>query len=739
MKKFTLLALAAMTLTPATTFADSWQKVVTNATEFKNAYAAVGAGAAGENYEIICDWDAGEVVSVGKLKTTQVKGRLVIKSNQTEFDKMPQLQMSFEADVDGTKDELGKMRSVIFENLNLVGNGSYLIDDRRDMFADTIALRHCDIHDMLRSVLRFDADKGTIPQAEAGKMLIDVIEVKECFIHGTAQASGDNWSVFRTFMPVNTFDIHDNIFYDMPYTKSLWETRIPGEEQATVNFCNNLVLLGENKKTSTGGFVALNPAANLATGSSFIIANNVFVGPKVGSHILVNDSSTYTNTKIISVSNASVTTFNNIVDEETYMPLEDLKAYLEPLSTTMFGMNDMTLASQEGFSWGTGQWFQEAAKNMYYILKDNPWSKLGYDYINYADGYYVGPSIAYVDKFPTPAAVNVTIDGPKYITYTVSPQKEQYYLGDEVTITVKDHNSIYRKFNTFNGWNDGVKETSRTEVLNGDLNLTASYTNDDNVVSAFDFSQVVKNQDMASYNADIYLNMDERFQAVVKGVVNDTATSVTAPVPYIYGNFQSRPAKFGEDDPEMQMAIISRRTAAAVKSIQHDYAQVEFSTNGLKGITFSCFVGTDNNAAKTQVLEYSTDSTTWNRFANVDIENGIWSELKGTLPADAEGRDVVYVRILGDVASGVVYTLDPNGGLVDDLGNLDEEVFAKTDCFEYIGNILISSATIDGITDMAADKNIQSTNAPVFNMMGMQVGKDAKGLLIKNGKKVLVK
>ena len=40
MKRLTYLALAAMTLAPATTFAASWSEEVTNADEFKAAFLA---------------------------------------------------------------------------------------------------------------------------------------------------------------------------------------------------------------------------------------------------------------------------------------------------------------------------------------------------------------------------------------------------------------------------------------------------------------------------------------------------------------------------------------------------------------------------------------------------------------------------------------------------------------------------------------------------------------------------
>ena len=73
----------------------------------------------------------------------------------------------------------------------------------------------------------------------------------------------------------------------------------------------------------------------------------------------------------------------------------------------------------------------------------------------------------------------------------------------------------------------------------------------------------------------------------------------------IPGNFQGRAAKFGEDAVALQMPIISRRTSKFAKNDARDYAVVEFSTKDVKTVEFSCFVGTDNNAAKVQALDYS--------------------------------------------------------------------------------------------------------------------------------------
>ena len=49
----------------------------------------------------------------------------------------------------------------------------------------------------------------------------------------------------------------------------------------------------------------------------------------------------------------------------------------------------------------------------------------------------------------------------------------------------------YTNLNTFNGWSDGVTELSRTEKLTGDLNLTAKFTDNRDVVSAFTLNGII--------------------------------------------------------------------------------------------------------------------------------------------------------------------------------------------------------------------------------------------------------
>ncbi|MBQ8191165.1 MAG: hypothetical protein IJZ45_05315 [Bacteroidaceae bacterium] len=725
MKKLTTLALAALMLAPATSFADSYEKVVTSGSELKTALNALGSGIAGETYTIICDWDATKVESVGKIKPTLTAGTLHLKSNQTDFEKMPQVVLAFEwaADAEGKK-EAGQNLSVIIENLNIHGSGSYLMDHRRAMFADLIALRNCNIHGQARSILRFDGDKheGPIDEATGEKitrsqMNIDKIEVKGCQIHTTAQVSGDNWSTFRTFMPVGEFVIEDNMFYDMPFTKSLWETRDLNDMPTTLHFNNNLVLLGSNHvaaSTANTKFVMLNPGANIAPGSAFYINNNIVAGPKKGFQgEISNDTLVYENTKLVSVEGAIIQATGNVIDTTAYVPLDKLGESMaaQGVPTTLVEVENKIFGDYN-VNWELGQTFQNASKNLYFMLNSNPWKTAGVVIPEMgANNTYVGPSIAYVDEFPTTVSINVKVNGPEYVTYTVSPEKEEYYKGDEVTISFNDHNSAYRTVVNFKGWSDDATlPADRTVVLTGDLDLTATFEPAiENVVSIFDFSTFTGNTNIDSvYTANIY--SEEKYMAEAFMMVLDTTNAAVAPFNYIYGvpentgaslQFAGRAAKFGEDDAEKQMPIITRRTnAAAHQAGQMNYALFKLCTKNLADVKFSCFVGTDNFMFAIQNLEYSLDGQTWVNFASVDMTDSKrdadfggtagylygWKELAGTLPAEANNLDVVYVRVISDPTSAAL--TNPAAGTID---------VTTADTHEYIGQVLITG-TATGVS-----------------------------------------
>lgn len=741
MKKFTLFALAMMTLLPGTTKAESWEKTVATKAEWDAAVKAIG-GISGETYVITLVGDAATSINTGTWKPTAKSGRIVIRSTQTEYEKMPQLlaRIDWANDLEDNGGN-GKNLSLIFENINLQFNGGASASSGQIVYfnkkrapIDTIAFRNCDINNCPRTIMR------SVPVDNAQDtdyQKLDVFEMTNCKVHDINTLSSNSWFSVVLGQPVNSMTFRNNVFYDMPYSKGIWQmSRVPVLDAApTVYFENNTVLLGANKKVVGNVFQVLAPGDYLGQTATYNINNNIFLAPKAGKNSLYNeiDSLSYDgNGMILNSGSGIVMATNNVIDSCGYQGFEaDCfdKETGESKWTYQEITNSLTPEDAGLTSWEEGVVFQDPANSIYYMLKSSA----------AAEGN-LGSSLLYVDAFPVKATVNVSIKGPKYISCTITPAKDVYYVGDELAITLNDHNSHYRTFNKFLGWSNGETEKSINVTLSGNLDLTASFEETAYVLAAFDFSTITKNANFATYPADIYA---EGYQAMLSGVVVDTAgigsSYQTAALPYVAGNLQGRPAKFGEDAAELQMPILSRRTSKYVKANQRDYAVVAFSTESVSNISFSCFVGSDNNAAKTQALEYSTDSATWTRLAAVDIENGKWAELAADLPAVLENKERVYIRIIGDLTNGFIYTPDPAGGIVDDNGNFDDEAYLSADAFEYIGNILISAKNLsNGISNATGNVNAD-TSAPFYNVMGMKVAAGTKGLLIRNGKKIIVK
>lgn len=738
MKKITLMALAGMVFLPTAMKAESFSTEVSTKSEFTAAIDAISTGIAGETYEIILTNDVSDEINTGNLTINIETGRVIIRSEVTDYDEMPILQTGFSWGCNTTEGAYGQQLSLIFENVNLqfrsgntASSGQVIYFNGVQAPIDTIAFRNCEITNIPRTLYR------SVPEidSETGDTIIktiDVLELKNCRVHDMNISSGNSWFTLVVGQFINTLNIEDNMFYDMPYSKGVWQMSRVSETGAapTVNFIHNAVFSGGNNVASNR-FTVLSPGSCLGVATTYNINNNMFIAPQEG--LLVEDTCEYDGAgKLVSMDGGIVFASNNVIDTLGWT-MWDADEYMADGTWTYASVsNNYSLEDAEITSWEAGDVFQDASKSLYYMLTSSKTYTMG------TDGSYLGAAGMYVDEFPVVANVNVAIEGADYVTYDITPSKEEYYVGDEITITIDDHNSYYRTFNTFDGWSDGETEMDRTIALEGDLDITANFTNDNSVIAAFDFSTITSNSNMSSYDADIYYNMDSTYQAVAKGYVNDTASSQVAPFDYIEGNFQCRAAKFGEDEEELQMAIISRRTAAIAKESQRDYVAFEICTTGMSDINFSCFVGTDNNAALIQALEYSTDSTTWERLDTVHITNGIWSELNAALPESADDQEKVYVRVIGDLSEGHVVTPDPDGGLVDDDGNEDTEAYEACDAFEYIGNVLITTGTTSGIKEIYTDEETDE-DAPIYNLMGMKVDKSAKGILIQNGKKFISK
>lgn len=806
-RNFTLLALAAMMLLPQALMAESWTKYVTNKKEYQQAVAAIG-GVAGETYEIILAGpkqadgtyavaDATFVIDGSNDTWSTAKdGTVIIRSEQTDMNNLPRLGCGINM-TDMPEDNKFQL---IIENVsleyrtgNLATSGQIIYWSGNDPtpkdvpvkwdadgnptaygkgeavkkpIADAIIIRNCQICDIPRTLYRsvpgsvWNEELQQSEYAEVEKNHLRYFELSGCKIHDMNLTDGNKWSLLVFGQAVDEIVIKDNIIYNLPFSKGLLEisrvSDLGSDTKLTVE--NNTIIMGRpetgtdanGKEGSTGALAALfNPGANFGISAEYTLNNNIIMLPPTGviSAEVTNSHTksqftidSYTPTKLLNAKYGMVTAKNNVIDWNGYndwsagnIKEEGEYTWLQADTTANFTLEEsgLTFAS-----------FYDAENHNYILEKSNKLYTM-------ADGQPIGAPMMYVDAFPVAASLTVNVEGSRFVDFDVVPAKEKYFNGDEVTITLNDHNSAYRTFNTFKGWSDGSMENPRKVTIEGATELTAQYEEAvEGLVSAFDFSSfTARNNKLEEVKAEI--NADENNVAVAHGFAIDADSDesndyVQCTASAAKATFQGVLNKFGEDDADKQMNVLSRRSSDLARAAKkHNYAQFELSTKGLTGINFSCFVGGDNIILKKQLADWSADGSNWTNFASVELEQrdatflvdgeetagklAGWAELKGTLPAEAENLDKLYIRVISDPESEPLWSVSSLEA-TKDTGVL----------FEYVGNVLITAGNgSQGIQNVS--NTTDATSAPLYNLMGIRVNSQAKGLLIQNGKKVVVK
>ncbi len=747
MKKifYSLLSLVFAAL-PGMTMAESFTREVASVKEFNAALDAIGDGQKGDTYTLVCTWSGSQ--NFKKSPVYKMKyGRLVVKSNVTDFDKMPQFSSLFWLVGEPLKDD--SKVSFVFENVSLKycytkqngKNANVVIDQAGNV--DTVAFRHCDLNDITQQFMR--TYKGKDDQLYN----IDWLEFSGCRIHdcglGTRQ-------IINLGHSVNHVRMNDNLIYDLPRVGSFYTMGLAGETATTPDlyFNNNTVLVSNYQYTANGEekhrtFSVIAPGDNLGAEAVYHVNNNIFMAPMAFSKEDMMEDGDITNealTEWFGVNQGVLYASHNVLDTIHYMNWERTKQqkpdviYMTDDDPHFISPSDAGLAD-----WSEGGSFQNPANSIYLVEKSSPAYTMGIGLMKEADGgaltidgetSYLGASIMYVDKFPTKAAVNVTVNGPSFITYTIEPEQAQYYVGDTITITLNDKNTPYTTLATFKGWSDGSMDRSHKVAVTGDVNLTADYEERTDLVSAF--TTFTNNRDLESAKSDIYKDNDTNNQAEITFATTDDSGNYTA------ANGQSRPSKLDGLDDDQKIPVILVTTDGEQKFSHTNAAIVKFSTKNLSNVKFACVTGTDNSCCKEQTLSYSTDGVKYTQFAKTTVEKPFqFYALEGILPTEADNKDEVYVRIQGTPKADVSgFTLSDVEGQYYVDGVLQTDVFQGASLFEYYGGIVISANSSSTGIDNIATENKTHDDA-TYNLMGLKVPANYKGIVIRNGKKFINK
>lgn len=785
MKKiFTLLCAATLALGAAD--AQTIQRFdVTKKAEFTDALTQIAALPAGSTaYVYIKGYvDVGTLKSGdGNIMVNTLRNIHFIGINDEETGDKATLSMEMQLPKNNTEAD---GFSLHYENLKLRqtqgvwGNSKHLMNfkDSDKHYIDTLEFQGCELTELCRSIYRGEAQNT---ESDAGTM--KVFRMENCQVHNGFRQANAMPAIYMA-QPVNEMTFRNNTFYDLTYLNGIVSfgtmTENTGRQAVKMVFENNTVCAWS--KSSLLGF-----AGGVSTESEFHIKNNIILQPywaddmngRFGDTNGVHGNMGTINEQVESVDDEGNVTMvdpaNGLLTDEEIQARIDKGVVLTNLdgglvqqeNNLLFGYKyqNLTDAIDGGMIIPIGNDENEETEFNFLTMED-----AGFAWTDFVDakndkflindqhavhsagknGAPLGDTNNYTDKVIKPVAVSVKVEGSKTVSYSIEPAQEKYFSGDKITITLYDHNNALRTLNTFKGWSDGSMETVRTiELEDYDLDLTATYEAAiSNVVSYFDFSitPAAGQNKLSSYPADVYA---DGHRAVATMYFCPNITDEEGNVTGLEENYKAadgtenrfnwRAGKFGEDEADKQICVLSRKTSpAAHNAARPDYFVFTFSTVDIKGVEFSAFCGTDNFGYKTQLADYSLDGgATWTNFAKVDLEGRDaeysigagklwgWSELKGILPEAAEGQESVMVRVIGDV----------NGEKVDNIvSEIDHET---ANMFEYTGAVIITTAT--GESGIATVTNSDTrANAQTYNVMGIRVNGNARGLLIRDGKKFI--
>jgi hypothetical protein len=307
----------------------------------------------------------------------------------------------------------------------------------------------------------------------------------------------------------------------------------------------------------------------------------------------------------------------------------------------------------------------------------------------------------------TARTVSVTKSGSFSATVSVSPQKDTYFDGDEITVTAKTHG-----INDFLGWSDGNNDLVRHITINGaNIVLTANFTEYPYYLS-WDFDQLTANNQTFTNLAANHA-VDAENAGIMNYTIADTLNTIG-----------TRNNKF--TDGEL-INCVCRRTLVA--NFAHpDWLYIQFSTAGLSNLKVASKIASDNSIFSTQRMQYSLDGVNYTDFAvdNLTAENftfNVWRHFEGVLPAEAENKANVYVRWIGDSNSQCLFA---------------ENQSAETQQYEYcyIADIIVidknfaldvKNVKTDGSYKIyAADSKVfvqaaKAGKAEIFGMLGQKV------------------
>jgi len=529
---------------------------------------------------------------------------------------------------------------------------------------------------------------------------LEYLEMTDCIVHNTFASSSHNWPLlYFGHLPIEVY-IARNTFYDMPYNKSIFTMNYAVPElgrNAEITFENNTVCITGPTQgiVVTGTYLGQESEFNFHNNLFLVpywendlnLHDSLYSAPRIiscrygiinASHNLVEGYARWESGQNIDAETGDGAFL--ALDTMPQYTMADLELswsdFLNPEGGDYSYMYNIPLATagSDGGPIGDPRWVMTFADPKNLTLVSNAEGAVvtpamgvyesgtevtisasevvGFTFQNWQDtlGNVVSTEnpytfnitsdtylVAYYEELLS-RAITIRLNGTNTATYSLSPAREIYYVGDEVTITVNAH-----YLNDFLGWSDGSKELSRSFVVANDTTIVANFRQYPYML-AWDFCQLTANNTrFSSLEANHYVN--EANKGEMNYVTGDTLAA----------DFQTRNNKFTAEGKELHYSALRRTPAANFDN--PDYLFVKFSTLGYTHITVKSAIASDNCVHLVQKMQYSLNGTDYIDFAVDTLPsaeadwNQVWFPLQGTLPKEAQNREEVYVRWIADKTS----------------------------------------------------------------------------------------
>lgn len=256
-----------------------------------------------------------------------------------------------------------------------------------------------------------------------------------------------------------------------------------------------------------------------------------------------------------------------------------------------------------------------------------------------------------------------------------------YEEGTEVELTTQNNRIV-----TFTNWEDNSTAPSRNIKMDGEKNVKATFSLSDFIVGWDLYEDNPSSERAADYK-------DESENAGLLSLHNAAGGTMT----WLAGGVNKG----------KQNGKYCARVWRPIKDSY--YFEISFSSKGYSNLKLSAALGNDFASYTKYNVEYSTDGQNYTSFATYELPNRGWTEGENALPADAAGKDKVWIRFMADTTSGFTGANweTANESSTDGFSVAEIYVLADKDAVsDAIAPKLVSSIPADNATGASATGSI---------------------------------